>query len=88
MARLGVPMGGRVRKSRAVGDQTARPLGENVGKLGGTISECSLDARGEEQFGDSLGREGVIAQRRKWKVLTWTGTSWEIDCESIGGLGG
>ena len=46
-------------------------------------------ARSEGQFGDSLGREGVMVLRRKQKALAWAnGTSREIDCEAIGGWGG
>ena len=37
MARLGVPVGGRVRKLRAVEDQSAPIPGEKTSKLGGII---------------------------------------------------
>ena len=35
MVRFGVPVGGRVRKSRAVGDHSAHPLDETATKLKG-----------------------------------------------------
>ena len=37
MARLGVPMGGRVRRLRAVEDQSAPIPGEKTSELGGII---------------------------------------------------
>ena len=50
MARLGVPVGGRVRKLRAVEDQSV-PIPEEVtSKLGGNIIEtCSFEARSKGQ---------------------------------------
>ena len=37
---------------------------------------CSSDTRSEGQSGDSLGREGVMVQRRNRKALAWAnGTS-------------
>ena len=51
-----------------------------------TMKRCSSDARSEGQSGDSLGREGVMVQRKKQEALAWAnGTSREIDCEAIGG---
>ena len=51
-----------------------------------TMKRCSSDARSEGQSGNSLGREGVMVQRRKQKALARAnGTSREIDCEAIGG---
>ncbi len=45
MARLGVPVGGRVRKLRAVEDQSAPIPEERTSKLGGSILETySFDA--------------------------------------------
>ena len=43
MARLGVPVGGRVRKSRAVEDQSAPIPEERTSELGGII--CNLVRR-------------------------------------------
>ena len=41
-----------------------------------TMKLCSSDARSEGQSGDSLGREGVMVQKRKQKALAWAnGTS-------------
>ena len=52
MARLGVPVGGRVRKPRAVEDQSAPIPRERTSKLGGTIlvARCDL-ARGTARLG-------------------------------------
>jgi len=51
-----------------------------------TMKLCSYDARSEGQSGDSLGREGMMVQRRKQKALARAnGASREIDCEAIGG---
>ena len=59
MARLGVPVGGRVRKSRAVEDQSAPIPKETTSELGGSIIEAwSLDARSECQAGDPHGGGG------------------------------
>jgi hypothetical protein len=50
LARLGVPVGGRVRKLRAVEDQSAPIPEERTSKLGGSIIEtCSPDARSKGQ---------------------------------------
>jgi hypothetical protein len=38
MARLGVPVGGRMRKSRAVEDQSAPIPEETTSELGGSVS--------------------------------------------------
>ena len=46
MARLGVPVGGRVRRLRAVEDPSAPILKEKVSKLGGSISIVSTRAVG------------------------------------------
>jgi hypothetical protein len=45
MARLGVPVGGRVRKLRAVEDQSAPIPKERTSELGGSI--CSLVRRAQ-----------------------------------------
>ena len=51
-----------------------------------TMKLCSSDARSEGQSGNSLGREGVMVQKRKEKTLARaTGASREIDCKAIGG---
>ena len=47
MARLGVPVGGRVRKSRAVGDQSSPPSSEMIEE------RWSLDATSEGRSGCS-----------------------------------
>ena len=36
-----------------------------------TMKRCSSDARSEGQSGDSLGREGVMVQRKKQEALAW-----------------
>jgi hypothetical protein len=38
LARLGVPVGGRVRKSRAVGDQSGHPFGKMTSRIGRNIA--------------------------------------------------
>ena len=48
MARLGVPVGGRVRKSRAVGDQSAPIPEERTSKLGRII--CNLIRRAHSRI--------------------------------------
>ena len=53
MARLGVPVGGRVRKLRAVGDQSAPILEEITSELG-RIIYISLDARSERIIGSPV----------------------------------
>src|SRR3970282_991517 len=84
MARFGVPVGGRVRKLRAVGAQTGRSPKREVGELEEGIGSsrtillarrtrriklCSSDACSEGQSGGSLEREGVMVQRSRQKAL-------------------
>ena len=58
MARFGVPVGGRVRKPRAVEDHSAPTPEDITSKLGeNLIGTWSLDARSEGQSGYSLPRE-------------------------------
>jgi hypothetical protein len=40
-----------------------------------TMQLCSSDARSKGQSSDSLGREGVMVQRRKQKALRWMRTA-------------
>jgi hypothetical protein len=91
-------VGGRVRKMRAVGDQSAPIPERERASLGGsersrqtillarrtrTMKLCSSDARTEGQSGDSFGRCGV-----EQALVQANDTSPEIDCEAIGGWGG
>ena len=47
-----------------------------------TVKQWSLDARSEGQSGDSLGREGVMMQRRKRKIFAGR-AQWKINQPSI-----
>jgi len=60
MARLGVPMGGRVRKLRAVEDQSAPIPEEIMSELGGII--CNLARRPQwDQHGCHSKREKQVS---------------------------
>ena len=49
-----------------------------------TMKPCSSDARSEGQSGDSLGREGVMVQRKKQEALAWANGT----CRSASGWAG
>jgi|GEM_PF-1527286 len=60
MARLGVPVGGRVKKLRAVEDQSAPIPEERTSELGWmgrtpTLVLCSRNARPEKEGGEKAG---------------------------------
>ena len=82
MARLGVPVGGRVRKSRAVEDQSAPIPREITSKLGGITFTHSL--RPCLRNGASLGEEAVLADSgRAGEVVAEVGRVRSLAFSSI-----
>ena len=80
MARLGVPVGGLMRRLRAIEDRPGRPVKRDTSELGGTIYNRARPMRAVE---GSLGRSLRGSRENRKGFARDNGPSREIDCEAI-----